>query len=40
MGDIRAGVAAYERAVGLAPEMREAWLNMGQVGSGGVGVGC
>lgn len=30
MGDIRQGVAAYERAIKLEPEMREAWLNLGQ----------
>jgi hypothetical protein len=34
MGDIRAGVSAYEKAVELAPAMREARLNMGQVGGG------
>jgi hypothetical protein len=25
------GVAAYRKAVGLKPDMKEAWLNMGQV---------
>ncbi|GAX83792.1 hypothetical protein CEUSTIGMA_g11217.t1 [Chlamydomonas eustigma] len=29
-GDIRDGVAAYERAVQLKPDLKEAWLNMGQ----------
>jgi hypothetical protein len=35
MGDIRDGLAAYEKAVELAPDMREAWLNMGQVNGWG-----
>lgn len=30
MGDIREGVKAYERAVALRPDYREAWVNMGQ----------
>eukprot|EP00775_Hariotina_reticulata_P011921 gene11921-12065_t len=30
MGDIRDGCRAYERAIELQPEMREAWLNLGQ----------
>lgn len=31
MGDIRLGVAAYEKAIELSPDNREAWLNLGQV---------
>ncbi len=31
-GDIRDGVAAYERAVQLKPDLKECWLNMAQVG--------
>jgi cytochrome c-type biogenesis protein CcmH/NrfG len=30
MGDIREGCKAYERAIELLPEMKEAWLNLGQ----------
>jgi tetratricopeptide (TPR) repeat protein len=30
MGDIRDGCRAYERSIELQPEMREAWLNLGQ----------
>lgn len=30
MGDIRDGVAAYEKALALSPDSREAWLNLGQ----------
>lgn len=30
-GNIRQGVAAYEQAVKLKPELKEAWLNMAQV---------
>jgi Tfp pilus assembly protein PilF len=38
-GDIRDGVAAYERAVQLKPDLKEAWLNMGQVKSPSVHSG-
>lgn len=31
-GDIREGVRAYERAVEINPRLKEAWINMGQVG--------
>jgi cytochrome c-type biogenesis protein CcmH/NrfG len=30
MGDIRDGCRAYEKAIELLPEMKEAWLNLGQ----------
>ena len=30
MGNIREGVRAYEKAVDISPDMKEAWLNMGQ----------
>lgn len=30
MGDIGGGVAAYQRAIALAPDFREAWLNLAQ----------
>lgn len=30
MGDIREGCKAYEKAIELAPQMKEAWLNLGQ----------
>jgi tetratricopeptide (TPR) repeat protein len=30
MGNIREGVRAYEKAVEISPDMKEAWLNMGQ----------
>jgi predicted TPR repeat methyltransferase len=30
MGDIREGCRAYEKALELVPEMKEAWLNLGQ----------
>jgi hypothetical protein len=30
MGDIRDGCKAYEKALELVPEMKEAWLNLGQ----------
>ena len=30
MGDIQGGVAAYKRAIALAPDFREAWLNLAQ----------
>lgn len=30
MGDIRDGCKAYEKAIELQPNMREAWLNLGQ----------
>jgi len=30
MGDIGGGAAAYARALGLAPDFREAWLNLAQ----------
>lgn len=30
MGDISDGCRAYERSIELQPEMREAWLNLGQ----------
>ncbi len=32
-GDIRDGVKAYERATELNPKLKEAWVNMGQVGA-------
>lgn len=32
-GDIRDGVRAYERATELNPKLKEAWVNMGQVGA-------
>ena len=42
-GDIRDGVKAYEKAVEANPKLKEAWVNMGQVGGvsiwGGVGGG-
>lgn len=30
MGDIREGCKAYQRALDLAPELKEVWLNLGQ----------
>lgn len=30
MGDIREGCKAYEKAIELSPNLREAWLNLGQ----------
>lgn len=30
MGDIRDGCEAYQKAIDLAPDMLEAWLNLGQ----------
>lgn len=30
MGDIREGCRAYEKAIELVPDMKEAWLNLGQ----------
>ena len=30
-------MAAYERAVALKPDLKEAWINMAQVGAGGGG---
>ena len=37
MGDIRDGVAAYERAVALSPDMKEAWINLAQARWAGFG---
>lgn len=34
MGDIREGVAAYQKAIKLAPDMKEAWINLAQVRQG------
>eukprot|EP00983_Pelagomonas_calceolata_P126706 1161332-Pelagomonas_calceolata.AAC.11 len=40
-GNISDGVAAYEKAVALNPELKEAWFNMGQVTgvTGGKAIG-